>query len=257
MTESRFHLPRAGYDALVRILHGYLSKGGDTEPVSPSDVAAEIEMQGSNVSANSKFLVSMGILENDRSPYRLTPDGVTLARALDFYADADTDESPDPSVRDAWRAVVAKSDFLNRVTTAVRVRGGMEAEAFARHVALTSGVPNKSYHLTGARTIVTILKKAGRLGEDKSSTLHYVEAERREPEDTVVSQREHSPETEIPADASCVPARAMPVVSLSINVEVTPNTTDDQLHALANKIRNLTRLIAVLNAEAPDDPQSS
>lgn len=242
MSEVSFHLPMAGYETLVRIIAGYLHAGANVEPVSVSSVADLIAMKGPNISSNNKFFVSTEILERAGKGYRLTSEGARLARVLD-YCSEDAEDTAAPEVQSAWEMIVEKHDFLQRVTTAVRVRGNMETEAFARHIALTSGVPNKPRYMTGARTIITILKKANRLTEDEDCTLRAVDAKPRVQDITVEPPTPVERQTVIPLLQQAKLTALGSGIPLTVMIQITPATTDDELAELARKIKQLTRLI--------------
>jgi hypothetical protein len=257
MSEVTFHLPIAGYESLARIIPGYLHAGADAKPVSVSAVADLIAMKGPNISANNRFFLSTGILERAGRAYKLTTDGTELARVLDYHGEYTGEgTAPDP-VRSAWQTIVERNDFLNSVTTAVRVRGNMESEAFARHIALTSGAPNKPRFLTGARTVIAILEAAGRLVEDDKGVLRVLETEPRDSRTVVepstgVLQHEPTPsshglQTDIPSSR----------ISFTAMVQITPTTTDDELAELAQKIRRLAHLISTNEEKNESDAEIS
>ena len=244
MSEVTFHLPRAGYESLARIIPGYLHAGANAKPVSVSAVADLIAMKGPNVSANNKFLLSTGILERAGRSYRLTAEGTELARVLDFHRDYTGEGAAPNPVRSAWQIIVEGNDFLRSVTTAVRVRGSMESEAFARHIALTSGAPNKPQYLRGARTVIVILEVAGRLAEDDKGVVRVTETEPTdtstfvEPSTAALQQEPTQPSRELRMDTSGL------LISFTAMVQITLTTTDDELAELARKIRRLASLIS-------------
>jgi hypothetical protein len=239
MTEMSFQLPRAGYENLVDIIRGYLDAGADKAPVTVSSVAKSIAMKSPNISSNNKFVLSTEILERTSKGYKLTSDGLSLARVLDHFSD----DTSAPEVQSAWEVIVEKNDFLQRVMTAVRVRGNMDTEAFARHIALTSGAPNRPQYMTGARTIITIFKAANKLVEDEDGTLKAVDM--KSTSQDIILQ----PPTTV--ESRAVPSLSQqsrlttfePSIPLTVMVQITPATTDDELAELAQKVKCLVRLI--------------
>ena len=245
MEDVSFQLPVTGYDVITRIIKGYLHAGADKDTVSVSSVANTTAMHRPNISANNKFLLAMGIIEKSGKGYKLSPEGVNLAKILDFYGD-DADE-----VQDAWRVLVEKNEFLQRVTSAVKVRGSMDVDAFARHIALTSGAPNKRHYLTGARTVIKILRLAGKIEEEEDGTL------------TAVSessfQAESSTTEKIGQQVSLPSARKVATKSLhlsslplpvTIMVHISSDTTDQQVEEIAQKIHLLIeKLLAFEDAK--------
>lgn len=243
MSEVAFHLPAAGYETLARIIPGYLHAGANAEPVSVSSVADLIAMKRPNISANNKFFLSTGILERVGKGYKLTSEGIQLARVLDFHREYVGEGAAPDEVRSAWETIVAENDFLDRVTTGVRVRGNMESEAFARHIALTSGALNKPHYLTGARTVIVILKVAGKLTEDENGLLRITDT-RPEARDVAAEPFAHmEPSERTPPSGNRIGTLAPPI-SLTAMVQITPTTTDDELAELAQKVRLLARLIS-------------
>jgi len=245
MSEVTFHLPKAGYEILARILRGYFYAGANAEPVSVSAVAAQTGMQRPNISANNKFFLSTAILEKAGRLYRLTGDGARLAKALDYHTAYVGEGNAPDDVQSAWETIVDKNDFLSSVTTAVRVRGSMESEAFARHIALTSGVPNKPHFLTGARAVIVILKAAGKLVEREDGVLRL----RDRPSDWSVEPE--APTEVLRQDSANLAPRSdqaaalEPRVSLTVMVQITPTTTDDELVELAQKFKRLAYWISI------------
>lgn len=238
MDEISFQLPVTGYEVLVRIILGYYHAGAGSEPVSVSTVAESTAMKGPNVSANNKFLQSVGILERTGKGYQLTSNGLHLAQALDYDK-----ESKMPETQSAWANIIENNDFLQRMISAVRIRGNMDSEAFARHIALTSGAPNKPRFTRGARTVITILQAASRLVEDEDGTLKAVTGQ--QVARPVASQPPATAATPQgkPAISEPLPSLSLAGIPLSIMVQITSDTTDSELQELARKIRYLSELI--------------
>jgi len=250
MSEETFHLPTAGYERIARIIAGYFLAGAGDKPVSVSTVADTIAMKQPNISANNKFFLSTGILEKPGRRYQLTPEGVELARVLDHFREYTDEESTlvPEHVQSAWAMIVMKNDFLSGVTSAVRVRGTMETEAFARHIALTSGAPNKPHYLTGARTVISILKISGKLTEE-DGILRATGAENETLTDKsalFASREQRKPHRTARKGGETVRDLAIPV---TVMVQVTSATTDDELEGIAQKIKRLTELVNMFDVE--------
>jgi hypothetical protein len=251
MTETGFQLPTAGYEALVRIIVGYLRAGANKSAVTVSNVADLIAVKSPNISSSNGFLVSTEILERSDKGYKLTPDGLELAKVLDYLGE----DISAPEVRSAWQAIVAKNDFLRRVSTAVRVRGSMDTEAFARHIALTGGAPNKPQYMTGARTIITILKAANELIEDEDGTLKVADDTKSNGQDIVVQRP-----TTVKNQTTSVVSHHVPTLAtmpLTLMIQVTPATNDDELVKLAQRIKRLIQLINAGDEIQDDDAKVS
>ncbi len=238
MEEINFQLPVASYEVIVRIILGYYHAGADKESVSISTVSDATAMKHPNISANNKFFLSMGILERSGKGFQLTSSGLQLARILDYYK-----ENNSPEVQSAWEDIVTKNDFLQRVTAAVRVRGKMDVEAFARHIALTSGAPNKSQSMTGARTVITILQIANKLVEGEDGTLRTTEREQASGS-TIVTQPPRDVGQDVSSLTQQIQGSSLKMsLPFTIMVQITPQTTDDELEELARKIKYFSELI--------------
>jgi hypothetical protein len=252
MDETSFQLPVAGYEVLVRIILGYYHAGGGNEPVPVSAVAESTAMKAPNVSANNKFLQSVGILERVGKGYQLTSSGLHLAQALDYDK-----ESKVPETQSIWANIVNNNDFLQRMTSAVKIRGNMDSEAFARHIALTSGAPNKPRFMRGARTVIAMLQAAGKLVEDEDGTLKVIEEQ-------PVAQTVPSPPaaTTVAVQGTAIASEPLPSVlfagiPFSIMIQITPGTTDSELQEIARKIRYLSDLFASSDLMREEDAEVS
>ena len=251
MTEMSFQLPVASYEVIVRILRGYFGAKAGDDPVSLSSVEEATGMKKQNISVNNKFFLSVGILERVGKGFKLTSDGLRLAQVLDYVGE----DTSDPEVQSAWEVITETNDFLQRVTTAVRVRGNMDIEAFARHIALTSGAPNKPQYITGARTVITILEAANKLVEDEDGTLRIVD----------VKSAPHITQPPTPVEPQALPSISQqaqlpvlePTMPLTVMVQITPATTDDELAELARKVKYLVRLINAGDEMQDDDAKVS
>ena len=154
MADTGFPLPSSSYKELIKIVQGYGRIGGEA---SLTDVATTIAMNETVVSANNKFLVSIGIIKGGKKK-TITPLGTELAGALEHDM---TEE-----IGAKWRSVVDASDFLQKVIAAVRIRKGMDESTLESHVAYSAGQPKTPSVATGAATVVNILKAAGLLSKN-------------------------------------------------------------------------------------------
>lgn len=158
VAESSFRLPASGFEQVSRILKAYhsASRGSAEAAVKLEDVARRAAMNRTGVSGNNGFLASVGLIEGGHAK-RLTPLGIRAALALDHPGA--------PEAQEAWTEVVENSPDLERIVDAVRIRQGMDDDALLSHIVLTAGVPKTSRWLTGARTVVDVLKFAGMIVE--------------------------------------------------------------------------------------------
>jgi hypothetical protein len=247
VSEVSFQLPVDGYETLVRILIGYSQTRAGDSPVFLTDLVASTAISKSQISRNNGFLISVGVLEREGRGFKLTADGKQLTRVLQYVRD----DTEDPEIQSAWRVIVQNSDFLQRVTSAVTVRGSMDCEAFARHIALTSGAPNKPRFWTGARTVITILKAANMLVENEEGVLTpaEIELDRTDPE-AIARESGILAESPLPDHAqSLVSMSRIPLIAA---VQITSSTTDEELAELARKARLFARLVAIPGADETD-----
>jgi hypothetical protein len=152
--EMSFKLPGSSYSDVVKVIRGYMPFSA---PVSLEEVAqATGGMHPTNISRNTGFLVSLGILEGG-SKKVLTERGRRLATALDG-------EMPE-EIQQSWRSVVAEHEFVHRIMSAVRIRGGMDHDTLEVHIAYSAGQSRSPSSLTGAATVVDVLRAADLLRE--------------------------------------------------------------------------------------------
>src|ERR1051325_11263767 len=148
MADDKFKLPQSSYEELTKIIKSY---GQFDEPADLNEVSKLISLHPTIVSRNAGFLVASGVLETGARKV-LTGMGRDLARALEH-------EMPE-EIRRCWQTVVTSTDFLAKVLAAIRIRSGMDQQTLEGHVAYSAGQPKKPQFMTGARTIIDILKAA-------------------------------------------------------------------------------------------------
>jgi hypothetical protein len=148
-------LPRASFKLLRMILLGYLHQGGsDRRPASRDAVAKATGVNADVISANNKALLDLGLVERAKGgAYRLTPPGAEAARALEFEEAELIKRSLGP--------LLASNTTVGSMLNTLRVRGGMDMDAFVNHVAMAAGEPRSGPALTGARTLTEMLIAAG------------------------------------------------------------------------------------------------
>jgi len=154
MADAGFPLPISSYKELIKIIQGYGKFGVEA---SLADVAKLTAINETVVSANNKFLVAIGIVKGGKKK-TITPIGVELANALQHEMVEET------AIK--WRAIVAATDFLEKVVASVRIRKGMDESSLESHVAYSAGQPKTPAVATGAGTVVDILKAAQLLKDE-------------------------------------------------------------------------------------------
>lgn len=224
MTERGFPLPGSSYKELIKIIQGYRQAGQDAVP---SDVARVVGIHETIVSRNNRFLVAVGIVQGGKKK-SITTTGTELALALE-YEDGE-------QVGAKWREIVEASEFLQKVVAAVKIRKGMDEPSLATHVAYSAGQPKTSAVLTGAGTIVEILKVAGILREE-TGNLVAARPEGPEPEE---GQEDAHPHSQPPAPSTAVPIQVSDAgPGIRLNIEVKIQCTASELEGLGSKLRRV------------------
>src|SRR5919107_3731251 len=154
MAEREFRLPVSPYEELVNIIVAY---GTRDEAARAGDVGKLDSVHQSSVSRNNAFLTEIGVLQGE-SKKLITRRGRSLAVALARKDNAE--------VRSNWRAIVAASEFLQNVVSAVKLREGMLYPTVQAYIAHAAGQPRNKPVMNGAGAIVEILKTAGMLREE-------------------------------------------------------------------------------------------
>jgi len=170
MSSDKFKLPNSSYEEITKIIKAY---GHFDEAASLDDVSKLISMNNTVISRNIGFLLEIDILTPGKKK-ALTKEGKDLARALEH-------EMPD-EIRQSWNKLIENNEFLSKLLAAIKIRNGMDENTFQSHIAYSAGQPKKPQFMTGARTIIDILKASEVLIEEdgkftlsknlKSSTVH-------------------------------------------------------------------------------------
>jgi hypothetical protein len=197
-------------------------------------------MDPTQVSRNNGFLVSIGILSHGKKK-SLTADGRALASALDF-------ELPE-QIESAWRSIALNNEFLRKIVSAVRIRGGMELSALRNHVAYTAGEPKEPRFLTGAGSVVDVLRAAGLLREENGKIVAL-------PEGGPVPKEEEAPKAD-------EPIRITPQVlkvgknlgpeSAELSIQVRIDCKPEDLESLAPKLQKFLKSLRDSSENLGDD----
>ena len=231
MAEREFRLPGSPYEELVNIIVAY---GTREDAARTGDVGKLDSVHQSSVSRNNAFLVEIGVLQGE-SRKIITRRGRELAAAL---ARKDRAE-----IRTNWRAIVAASEFLQNVVSAVKLREGMLYPTVQAYIAHAAGQPRNKPVMNGAGAIVEILKAAGMLREEAGE---LVATFNEQPQDT---PRENGQPEKAPAESQAVisatvgesmPAGMRPTVSIHVQVRCTADEIDDLAPRLKALIRELS-----------------
>jgi hypothetical protein len=237
MAERYFRLPGSPYEDLVNIIVAY---GTRDEASTTGDVGKLDSVHQSSVSRNNAFLTEIGVLQGETKKL-ITPRGRSLALALACKDYAE--------IRSNWRAIVAVSEFLQNVVSAVKLREGMLYPTVQAYIAHAAGQPRNKPVMTGAGAIIEILKTAGLLKEEAGELVAPFEKEPG-PEAQPASADGSLPET---------PEAAEPVVSATVSEAAatgTPTTVSIhvQVRCTADEIEDLApRLKALLKELSSND----
>ncbi len=235
MAEREFRLPGSSYEELVNIIVAY---GTRDEAARAGDVSKLDSVHQSSVSRNNAFLTEIGVLQGE-SKKLITRRGRSLAIAL---ARKDRDE-----IRSNWRAIVAASEFLQNVVSAVKLREGMLYPTVQAYIAHAAGQPRNKPVMNGAGAIVEILKRAGMLKEEAGELVATFDEQPEEP-----ASEDGSP-VEVPEPVESVvsatvgeaapedaPSGARPTVSIHIQVRCTADEIEDLAPRLKTLLRELS-----------------
>jgi predicted component of type VI protein secretion system len=228
MAEREFRLPGSPYEELVNIIVAY---GTREDAARTGDVGKLDSVHQSSVSRNNAFLVEIGVLQGE-SRKMVTRRGRELAAAL---ARKDREE-----IRNNWRALVAASEFLQNVVSAVKLREGMLYPTVQAYIAHAAGQPRNKPVMNGAGAIVEILKAAGMLREEAGELVATFDEQ---PKDT---PQENGQLAKTPAESppvisatvgEPVPTGMQPAVSIHVQVRCTA----DEIEELAPRLKALVR----------------
>src|SRR4051794_35393316 len=151
-------MPQSSWPELRKIIHAYFltDQRAKGEPVTVPDVAQAMSVDPTWVSRNNKFLAGIGLIGGGRKK-QVSAIGRDLGLALDH----DNAEQ----IGNAMALVVEESDFLSRITDAVRVRGGMDTASLQTHIAITAGAAKTKQSMAGAGAIIQMLLLAESLAD--------------------------------------------------------------------------------------------
>lgn len=236
-----FGLPISPYDTIRTILRAMSKLGGSGTSLTIQQIAEMAMLSPQVVSGNNRFLVSTGILGKSGTNFYLTEKGAQLTLAVDYNDSEDTSR--------AWRSLISENDFLKKILGALDVKGGMTESEFAQYIAKTAGAPNEPPFVRGGSAIVSILKEAGLVTETESGGLIVtpdyrtlgVMTESGEPslgmhEEKAVRTPIEAPE--IPITKKVVLKEGIQI-ALNVTLNISHETTPDQIDSIAKRIKEL------------------
>lgn len=240
MLDDKFKLPQSSYEELTKIIKAY---GQFSEPANLQDVSKLVGIHSTIISANAGFLTAAGVLEPGARKV-LTSNGRNLAHALEH-------EMPD-EIRAWWGRIVSGNDFLTRLLAAIRIRSGMDQQTLEAHIAYSAGQPKKAQFMTGARTVIDILRAAELVREADGK---YVSAEVQGAPSEVTQiggnvSLTPTPEKTAQQPRATVPCSAQPMPQLGpvITIQININCDATEVPDLAE---NIKRLVRELHSDTP------
>ena len=230
MAEDTFRLPNSSYDELVKIIRAY---GSANNEATLDDVAHRAAIDRTIVSRNNAFLTSVGIIGGGKAK-SITERGRKLSTALQHDL---TEE-----IANCWREVVATSDFLQKMVSAVSIRQGMDDSALQSHIAYSAGEGKNARVMAGAGAVVQLLKTAGLLKEQDGKLI----ALPLEQQITLPSAAETPQPVGQPAAVPLEVARivASPSSAVGVSIQIQIQCAANEIDGLAPKLRALLKALA-------------
>lgn len=234
MSDDKFKLPLSSYDELVKFIKAYSHV---TKPTQLSEISKLTGVSAPDISKNVGFFTATGILEGGKMK-RPTQAGQKLGHALEH-------EMPD-AIRRSWRRIVEEDEFFTKLLTSVRIRNGMDSQTLEAHIAYSAGQPKKPRFMTGARTVIDILKAAELIVEVDGKYLLKDSAEITETNLDSQIQKETSQEPQInlpklPPSNIHLPVEVQQGVQ--INIQININCNPDDVPGLGTQIKAMIQEI--------------
>lgn len=236
MADDKFKLPGSSYEELVKIIKSY---GQFSVPAGLDEVSKLIGMDKTVISRNAGFLIEMNILESGQKKL-LTSSGKQLAQALEH-------EMPE-EIRKGWQNIVEESDFSTKLISAIKIRNGMDENTLQSHIAYSAGQPKKPQFMTGAKTLIDILRAAELVKENDGKYVVVKPVEVDEPSLPHRLAENSEIAATMPGSISAPVAVSSTVVEkpgaeVKININVSVECTVAELESLGDKIRNIIKQV--------------
>ena len=246
MSDDRIKLPRSSYEELCKIAKAY---GRLQKPASLDEVSHLCAMGKTVISANNAFLAIIGLIEGGKAKIA-TERGRSLAIALEH-------EIPD-EIQSNWATVVRENEFLDKMASAVKIRGKMEGSALEAHIAYSAGEAKSGQVMTGARAVVDILRAAGVVREHDGQLVASgaqstpIDAPAPKPHDLDEIRTKQSVTQVIAPRPSEYPT------AVSVQVQLRIDAKPNELEGLGKRIRDMMRdLHAESDAATGSDDKNS
>ncbi len=235
MSDDKFKLPISSYDELVKFIKAYSTV---KKPTGLSEISRLTGVGAPNISKNVGFFVATGILEGGKKKMP-TPAGQQLGQALEHKIQEE--------IRKSWRYIVEEDEFFTKLLTAVRIRNGMDSQTLEGHIAYSAGQPKKPQFMTGARTVIDILKAAELIVEVDGK---YLLKDPSKVEEALVAppiKNETLREPQIITPQTPLPRIDLPVETqqgVQIKIQININCTPDDVPGLGTQVKAMIQEIA-------------
>ncbi len=232
MSAEKFKFPTSSYEELTKIIKGY---GALDKPVNLDEVRKVTGIGTTVISGNAGFLIELNILEPGAKK-AITASGRSLSHALEH-------EMPD-EIRSCWQNIVLENDFISKLITAIKIRNGMDENTLQSHIAYSAGQPKKKQFMTGARTIIDILRASETVQEIDGKFIISRVQKSVDSHDREAPQEKTIKETLVNKPASAAQklhetSGTQVRVNINISVECKPSDLDELGEKLSNMIKNI------------------
>lgn len=221
-----FKLPSSSYEEVIKIIQAYASQK-EGAVVSLDEISQATGIPRTAVSANNGFLVQVGVI-NEGNKKSATDIGRNLGRAYISKIEYEIER--------IWKEIIADNDFLSRMISAVRIRGGMDRSNFLNHIIYSSGQKDTKQNRAGASAIIELLKSINVLDETDgkltvSDSLDHISQNTSSSQEQTESQLKKERVDSVNIIKPCSKA------SVIININV--DCTVDELDELSKKLKTI------------------
>jgi hypothetical protein len=241
MVEETFRLPKSSYDELVKIVQAY---GNSGEAAALDEVAQSVAMDKTIISRNNAFLSSVGIIQGGKAK-GITEKGKALSHALQFNVPDD--------IAAHWRDIVNSNEFLQKMVTAVSIRGGMEDSALKSHIAYSAGEAKSTFVMAGAGAIVEILKVARLVKEVDGKLVAETSTFPGGPSMSARGSAKDSEKQDSPPAGKINSVAALQLPTSGVSIQIQIQCTAAEISGLAPKLRALLKELSREEDTKADD----
>ena len=156
----------------------------------------------------------------------------------------------------SWRHIVEEDEFLTKLLTAVRIRKGMDSQTLEAHIAYSAGQPKKPQFMTGARTVIDILKAAELIAEVDGKLLlkdpiEVPEAHADSPAKNLTLRESQTTPTQSQRTPISFPVESHQGVKINIHINI--NCTPDDVPGLGTQVKAMIQEIAGSEANGGEE----